>query len=68
MKKKAKKLDSPAVPTTVSEVDMKKKKLKPELPEKPKKVRKGEEMDPVLLKKRMRQMFKAVASYQVSPL
>ncbi|EDO29377.1 predicted protein, partial [Nematostella vectensis] len=44
----------------------KKKKVAIDGKEKPKK-KKGEEVDPMILKKRMRQLFKAVTNYQTCP-
>ena len=65
-KKKPKKLDpelSPVKEEVTGEITQRKPKT--EL-RKPKKSKKVEEVDPIVLRKRMRQLYKAVVNYQVT--
>lgn len=67
-KKKPKKLD-PEIPSVKEEVsgEIIQRKPKTEI-RKPKKSKKVEEVDPIVLRKRMRQLYKAVVNYQVREL
>ena len=67
IKKKVKKSEAQLPQLTAGdEGELKKRKTRTEVREKPKKAKKGEEVDPLVLKKRMRQLYKAVSTYQVS--